>query len=250
MNYAYAGYELPLLDPSSTVYAAPAATNNSFPWLPQGVSAQLAGPSSSSFGRKKKKRKSKNKKRKHVGYVVKKRRVVKVYTFEGLKGKRFSNRNITKSKVYKTESAAKKSIKPLRRKRRNSSSSSSKREYYYVYGNNGRVYGASSSLGLDSYVRAQYLNRLLNPATTTSTGTQTTSSAGTQTTSSGSFGNRRYKSPAVGFNYKINQYAVNEGTPTLNAMTRIGQRAAYSYPSRKRNETFFSNSTNVSGMGF
>lgn len=78
-----------------------------FPQLQQPQQQQLQQPEQpqqqlQQFGRKYQKSK------KQVGYCVKKGRIVKVYKFKNLTGKRYSNKRKVTSKVYKTKSQAQK----------------------------------------------------------------------------------------------------------------------------------------------
>lgn len=79
------------------------------------------------FGKKRRRRrtstKSSSKKsskvsRKRVGYTCKKRRIVHVYKFKGLAGRRYSNkRKLSKGKkVYKTKAACKASMRKMSKK--------------------------------------------------------------------------------------------------------------------------------------
>ena len=68
------------------------------------------------------------------------------------------------------------------------------------------------------------------------------------------FGSKRGISvnPANKFNYQVQQYATNVGTPTESQMHRISHTPAYAYPMKglQSNLTWYNQRQNLAGMGF
>ena len=88
------------------------------------------------FGKKKRKRPRKTTKKtktkmtkKRIGYAIKKKRVVNVYKFKGLVGRRYSNKNkIAKGKkVHKTKASARKALKKKNMKKTKSKRKTTRR---------------------------------------------------------------------------------------------------------------------------
>lgn len=76
------------------------------------------------FGKKRRRRTSKKStkgkvSRKKIGYAIKKNRIVNVFKFKGLKGRRYASKNkLAKGKkVYKTKAAAKRSMMKKQKKK-------------------------------------------------------------------------------------------------------------------------------------
>lgn len=101
------------------------------------------------------------KNRKVVGYAIKKNRVVKVYKFSGLRGKRFMNKRKVTCKVYKTRRAAMSSKKRRVVSRRNRFGKTSEDQNFYdksIFTNN-----LLSPANAVSYTFNQYATNIASP---------------------------------------------------------------------------------------
>ena len=105
-GYKYSGTELGLINPASTMYEL--RTGNSYPWLGKSSTGRGVAPTPNILGRSSFGAKAKGKK--VVGYTLKKGRVVTVYKFKGMVGKRYYDKKKVPStkKVYKRKSDVKK----------------------------------------------------------------------------------------------------------------------------------------------
>jgi len=231
------------------------------------------------FGYRKKKRKRKG--HKATGWCVKKGRVVRIYKFKGLVGRRYYNRNkVPKGKrCYKTKAAATKASKKGKRRttrkrkyKRKRRSYSPKRRYYYYYrkkpsstnhkGEKQRR-GRVTASALQSHIASKRGGKYSRPKHTTSGGCRGKNVMRCQrdkrcTWKSGegckmkrnSFG--MSVNPANRVNYQYEQYATNAGTPTIDQMRNVAHVPTYGYPmqSGMSNLTTYNVKNNLSGMGF
>lgn len=216
---------------------------------------------SSSFGKKKPKRKSVPTK-KHTGWCIKKKRVVKVYKVKGLSGKRYYDKKKVpkRTRCYKTKREAQNAKGTRKRKY-----SKKTGKYYYVYnydnlGTGGRSrhrHNAGKLGGTGCSRRYNQEDCGSNPNCKWEYGRCSTRGRGGHTSSYQGPMNKqgfgRVVNPANRYNYQVQQYATNVGTPTVKQMHSIAHTPAYQYPVGSMvggNQTWYTPSQNLSGYGF
>lgn len=189
------------------------------------------------FGKKPKRRTSL---KEHIGWCVKKGRIVKVYKYKGLTGKRFSDKKkLPKGRrVYKTKQAAQNARKRTTR---------TKTEKIYVY-------YKKPKFSRTGYLRNTSCSGRTNEGDCGSkpgcewTGNSCRKAEGVY---QGPVNRQGFGLiPANRYNYQLQQYATNEGTPTMQQLGRIGQIPSWSYPTYMNNSAWFVPRNNLSGYGF
>ena len=271
-GFKYANTELGRLSPYASIYEL--KTGNRYPWLGASSTGLGVTPTKnqlgvvSKFGRKRRRRKSTPKKKKHVGYTLKKGRVVKVYKIAGLKGRRYSNRNkLPKGKrVYKNKSQVPKNKKPITRRRTSKTQRkrrSRKRRERILWD----IYDNTQSLSGSRYERTGrrttpcYKRHIEGDCWANPNCEWTGISCRKNTGGSRSgpmkpidyltFGSGMIN-PTVGANYSLMQYATNSATPTLTKMEEIAGFPAYPVPqvTQMKNYSTYETMNNTTGMGF
>ena len=186
--------------------------------------------------------------KKHTGWCIKKRRAVKVYKIKGLTGKRYyDKKKVPKmTRCYKTKRAAQNAIGTRKSSTIRKSSTRRKKEkvYYFVNRRTGNktvskpVYHKFHKGLLCSEYKSKDSCNLKKARC--------------------EWANNRCKRigqndfgliPANRYNYQVQQYATNEGTPTLEKLDKIGGTAAWAYPTSS-NYAWYQPVNNMSGYGF
>jgi hypothetical protein len=258
--------DLDRTNPYSNIYTL--NVGNTYPWLgasetglgvpiPRSTNLLAVPPRRSNFGKKSKKKIT------TTGYCIVNNRIRKVYSFPGLVGRRYYNKQkVAKGKVcYKKLEAAKRKLekdKKKKRKSRRRKSRSRKNEKWVVYHvNSHHRKRISPSIREKGKTLSSLLAKRGLPCEKYKT-SGTCLVHDKRCKWDGSSCSNRYSrfgrliNPANRLNYQYQQYATNVGTPTRRQMNDLSGTPAYAYPMRNgaRNFGWYSRDANLDGYGF
>lgn len=208
--------------------------------------------------------KAKNKKnaREHVGWCIKKNRAVKIYKFSGITGKRYYDKKKVpkRTRCYKSKRTAQNAIGTRRRKSKKKNSESTRKWLKKILNKNKNYYYTTTSRKPTIKERGDKLKGALKRRGLPCSQYKSKSSCDLKAPRckwdvdkcKGRYGNAfgRVINPANRFNYNLQQYATNVGTPNMKQLHNVGQTPAYQYPVSTSNHAWYVPKENLSGYGF